>query len=96
MTRGENKPHYVWVPYPSQPSPCQFTKGKATDIERPSRGDYLDGYEHIKDIDLPPPRLPLRLPLRTRNFNLEPQLYNLLNATHRLLNLMNPPLVDDF
>jgi hypothetical protein len=26
---------------------------------------------------------------------LEPQLYNLLNATHCLLNLMNPPLVGD-
>jgi hypothetical protein len=37
----------------------------------------------------------LRLPSRTGNFNLEPQLYNLLNATHYLLNLMNPPLMDD-
>jgi hypothetical protein len=55
MTGGGNKPHYVWASYSSTPSPYQFTKGKAADVERPSRGDYLCDYEPIKDIDLPPP-----------------------------------------
>jgi hypothetical protein len=55
MTGGGNKPYYVWAPYLSTPSPYQFTKGRAADLERPSRGDYLGGYEPIKDIDLPPP-----------------------------------------
>jgi hypothetical protein len=64
-------------------------------IERPSRCDYLCSYEPIKDIDVPPPWPPLRLPYRTGNFNLEPLLYNLLNATHHLLNLMNPTLAGD-
>jgi hypothetical protein len=55
MTGGGNKPCYVWVPYPSTPSPYQFTKGRATDLERLSRGDYLGGYKPIKGISLPPP-----------------------------------------
>jgi hypothetical protein len=55
MTGGGNKSHYVWAPYPSTMSPYQSTKGKAADIERPSRGDYLGGYKPIKDIDLPLP-----------------------------------------
>jgi hypothetical protein len=54
MTGGRNKPCYVWALYLSTPSPYQFTKEKAADIERPSRGDYPGGYETIKDIDLPP------------------------------------------
>jgi hypothetical protein len=44
---------------------------------------------------LPPPRPPLRLPSKTGKLNLEPQLYNLLNATHCLLNLTNPPFAGD-
>jgi hypothetical protein len=95
VTGGGNKPHYIWAPYPSTPSPHQFTKGRAADLERPSRGDYLGGYQPIKDIDLPPPQPPLRLPSRTGNLNLNPQLYNLLNVTNHLLNFMNPPLAGD-
>jgi hypothetical protein len=53
MTGGGNKPCYVWAPYTSTLSPYQSTEGKAADTERPSRDDYLDGYEPIKDIDLP-------------------------------------------
>jgi hypothetical protein len=80
--------------HPTCPScPFQFTKGKSTDIERASGGGYLGGYKPIKDIHLSPPQPPLKLPSRTGNFNLEPELYNLLNATHHLLNLTNPPLV---
>jgi hypothetical protein len=96
MTGVGNKPWYVWAPYLSTLSPYQSTNGKSTDIERLSRGYYLDGHEPIKDIDLPPPQPPLRLPSGTGNFNLEPQLYNLLNATHRLLNLKDQPLVGDY
>jgi hypothetical protein len=55
MAEEENKPHYVWAPYLSTPSAYQFTKGRAADLQRPSRGDYLGGYNPIKDIDLPPP-----------------------------------------
>jgi hypothetical protein len=55
MTSGGNKPHYVWASSPTTPSPCQSTKGKAINTQRPSRDDYLDDYEPIKDIDLPPP-----------------------------------------
>jgi hypothetical protein len=55
MTGGGNKLHYIWALYLSTPSPYQFTKEKATYIKRPSRGDYLGGYEPTKDIDLPPP-----------------------------------------
>jgi hypothetical protein len=94
MTGGGNKPCYVWAPYLSTPSTYQFTKGRATDLERTSRDDYLD-YKPIKDIDLTPPQTPLRLPSGTGNFNLEPQLYNLLNETYHLLNLTNPPLAGD-
>jgi hypothetical protein len=43
MSGGGSKSRYVWVPYLSTPSPYQFTKGRATDLERPSRGDYLGG-----------------------------------------------------
>jgi hypothetical protein len=50
-------------------------EGKATDTEKPSRDDYLDGYEPVKDIDLPPPQPPLRLPSGTGKFNLEPPNY---------------------
>jgi hypothetical protein len=91
VTGGGNKPCYVWASYLSTPSPYWFTKGRATDLERSSRGDYRGGYEPIKDIDLPPPWPPLRLPSRTGNLNLESK----LNATHRLLNLVNPPLAGD-
>jgi hypothetical protein len=70
-------------------------KRKAADKERPSKDNYLDGYEPIKEIDLLPPRHTLRLPSGTWNLNLEPQLYRLLNATHHLLNLTKPPLVGD-
>jgi hypothetical protein len=90
-----NKLYNVWAPYLSTPSPYEFTKGKATDLEKPSRGDYLGGYKPIKDIDLPPPQPPLRLPSKTGNLNLEPQLYNLLKATHCLLTLTNPLLAGD-
>jgi hypothetical protein len=55
MTRGGNKTHYVWVPFPITLSPCHSTKGKSADTERPSKGSYLDGYESTKYIDLPPP-----------------------------------------
>jgi hypothetical protein len=41
-------------PYPSTPPPYQFTKGRATDLERPV-GDYLGGPGPVKDIDLPLP-----------------------------------------
>jgi hypothetical protein len=60
MTVGGNKPHYVWVASPTTLSQYQSTKGKATDTERPSRDDYLDSHEPIKDIDLPLPQPPLR------------------------------------
>jgi hypothetical protein len=50
MTGGGNKPYYVWAPYPSTPSLYQFTEGKR-DLERPSIGDYVGGYEPIKDHD---------------------------------------------
>jgi hypothetical protein len=40
-------------------------KRKAADKERPSKDNYLDGYKPIKDIDLPPPQHPLRLPSGT-------------------------------
>jgi hypothetical protein len=30
-------------------------KGNSHSTERPSKDDYLDGYEPIKDIGLPPP-----------------------------------------
>jgi hypothetical protein len=86
---------YVWTPYLSTSFPYQFTKRKATNLERTSRGDYLGGYKTIKDIDLPLPQPPLKLPSGTGNFNLEPQVYNLLNATHYLLNLMNTSLASD-
>jgi hypothetical protein len=33
MTGGGNKPHYVWAPYLSTPSPYQFTKEKAVAVE---------------------------------------------------------------
>jgi hypothetical protein len=56
MTGGGNKPHYVWAPYLSTPSPYQFTKGRPANLERASRDDYLGEYEPIKDIDLPPPQ----------------------------------------
>jgi hypothetical protein len=92
MTRRGNKPCYFWAPYPSTPSPFSLLREKTTDIEGLSRGDYLGGYETVKDIDLPPPQPPLRLPSGTGNFNLELQL---LDATHCLLNLTNPPLVSD-
>jgi hypothetical protein len=59
MTGGGNKPHYVCAPSPTIPSPNQSTKGKATDTEKPSRDDYLDIYEPVTDIDLPPPQPPL-------------------------------------
>jgi hypothetical protein len=95
MTGGGNKPHYIWAPYPSTPPPHHFTKGRVTKLEGPPTGDYLGRYEPIEDIDLPPPRSPLRLPPGTGELNLEPQLYNLLNATHRLLNFTNPPLAGD-
>jgi hypothetical protein len=95
MTGGGNKPQYVWASSPTTLSPHQSTKGKAADSERPSKDNYLDSYEPVKDINMPPPRPPLRLPSRTENLNLEPQLYRLLNATHRLLNLTNPPLAGD-
>jgi hypothetical protein len=98
MTGGGNKPRYVWAPYPSTPPPYQLTKGRVTELEGPPKGDYLGGYEHTEDIDLPPPRSLLRIPPPspgTGELNLEPQLYNLLNATHRLLNFMNPPLAGD-
>jgi hypothetical protein len=62
-------------------------------LEGRHKGDYLGGHEPVQDIDLPPPHPPLRFPSRTGNFNLEPQLYNLLNETHHLLNLTNTPLV---
>jgi hypothetical protein len=55
MTGGRNKPLYVWAPYLPTLSLYQSTKGKAADIERPSRGNYLDSSEPIKDIGLPPP-----------------------------------------
>jgi hypothetical protein len=55
-TGGGNKTCYVWAPYMSTPTPYQSSKGKAADTERTSRGDYLDGYEPIKDIDLPAPQ----------------------------------------
>jgi hypothetical protein len=92
MTGGGNKPHYAWASPQTTPFPCQSTKGKATDTERPSKDNYLDSYKPIKDIDLPPSWPPLRLPSGTENPNLEPQLYRLLNATHHLLNLTKPPL----
>jgi hypothetical protein len=38
---------------------------------------------------------PIRLFSGKGNFNLEPQLYNLLNATNCLLSLINPPLAGD-
>jgi hypothetical protein len=38
---------------------------------------------------------PIKTSFWEGNFNLELQLYDLLNATHHLLNLMNPPLVGD-
>jgi hypothetical protein len=72
MTGGGNKPHYVWASSPTTSSPYQSTEGKPTGTEKPSRDNYLDGYEPIKDVDLPPPQPPLRLPSRARNFNLEP------------------------
>jgi hypothetical protein len=93
---GGNKPHYVWAPYLATTSPYQFTKGRAVDLERPSRDDYLGGHQPIKDIDLPPPQPAIRLPSRTAKLNLEPQLFNKLNATHRLLNVMKPPSVGDY
>jgi hypothetical protein len=71
-------------------------KGKTIDTDRPFKDNYLDSYKLVKDIDLPPPLPQLRLPSRTVKLNLEPQLYRLLNATHHLLNLMNPPLVGDY
>jgi hypothetical protein len=55
MRGGGNKPLYVWASSLTTSSPYQSTKGKAIDTERPSRDDYLDSYEPIKDIDLPPP-----------------------------------------
>jgi hypothetical protein len=67
MTVGGNKPH-VWAPSLTTPSPYQSTEGKAVDTERPSRDDY----KPKKDIDLPPALPSLRLPSRTKNFNLEP------------------------
>jgi hypothetical protein len=65
--------------------PHQFTKGRVSKLEGPPKGDYLGGYEPIEDIDLPPPWSPLRLPPPPGigELNLEPQLYNLLNATHQ-------------
>jgi hypothetical protein len=35
MTKGGNKPHYIWALYPSTTSPYQFTKGRAAYLERP-------------------------------------------------------------
>jgi hypothetical protein len=55
MTGEGNKPCYVWAPYLFTPSPYQFTKERAINLERPPRDDNLGGYEPIKDIDLPPP-----------------------------------------
>jgi hypothetical protein len=52
MTGGGNKPRYVWASYLSTLSPYQFTKGKAENIERSSRGDYLGICKPLKDIDL--------------------------------------------
>jgi hypothetical protein len=51
MTGGENKPHYVWAPYPFTPPPYQFIMGR----ERAPKGDYQGGHEPVKDIDPPPP-----------------------------------------
>jgi hypothetical protein len=95
MTGGGNKPHYVLAPSPTTLPPYQSTEGKAADTERPSRDVYLDSYKPIKDIDLPPPQPPLSLPSGAGNFNLESQLFNLLNATYCFLNLTNPPLAGD-
>jgi hypothetical protein len=72
MTGGGNKPDYVWAPSLTTPSSYQSTERKATDTERPSRNNYIDGKKAIKDIDLPPPRHPLSLPSRAGNFTLEP------------------------
>jgi hypothetical protein len=72
MTGGGNKPNYVWASSLMTLSPCQSKKGKATDTERPSKYNYLDSYKPIKDIDLPPPRPPLRLPSGTESLNLVP------------------------
>jgi hypothetical protein len=55
ITRGGNKPCYVWATSPTTPSPYQSTKGKAADTERPSRDDYLGSYKTIKYIDMPQP-----------------------------------------
>jgi hypothetical protein len=95
MTGVGNKPCYVWAPYPSTPPPYQFTKGRVTELEGPPKGDYLGRYEPIEDIDWPPPQSPLRLPPRSEELNLEPQLFNLLNAIRHLLNITNPPLEGD-
>jgi hypothetical protein len=51
MTKGGNKPHCTLASSLTTPSP----KGKAAYTERSSKNDYLDGYEPIEDIDLPPP-----------------------------------------
>jgi hypothetical protein len=55
MTGEGNKPHYVWASSLNTPPPCQSTKGKGADTERPTKDDYLDSYKPINDIDLPPP-----------------------------------------
>jgi hypothetical protein len=85
----------IWAPYSSTPPPYQFTKGRVTELEGPPKGDYLGRYEPIEDIDWPPPQSPLRLPPRSEELNLEPQLFNLLNAIRHLLNITNPPLEGD-
>jgi hypothetical protein len=68
MTGEGNKPHYVCAPYPSTLFPYQYTKGKGADTERPTRGDNLDSYEPIKDIDLPPSWTPIKASFQDREF----------------------------
>jgi hypothetical protein len=91
---GRNIYHYVWAPYPSTPSPYQFTKVKARyreAIHRQLRRWPWDYKRHWSSTTT----IPLRLPSGTGNFNLEPQLYNLLDATHHHINLRNTPLAGD-
>jgi hypothetical protein len=74
--------------------PHQFTKGRVSTLEGPPKGDYLGRYEPIEHWSATS-TVPVKAPPRTGECNLEPQPYNLLNATHCLLKFTNPSLAGD-